>query len=250
MADIITLHTAEAGAKPGFCHTPTAVAILSALTGCHTNGKMGCIFGGPGVGKTTAIDEYARERDDVTVCRMIKAAAKMQPGLVRIVSALGGYAAPQMGSADLYEEAVRRLRTFPRKLLILDEAQRMDDDLLEMVRDLFDEGRAGIMLVGSRELPERWEAKSAAKRRKWAQLTSRLTVRYDIPTTSSDDIAALCDHHAIADKCSRDLLSAAASGDGGLRNVTTRIDIARKMAGGEAIALSHLEDAERVLGAR
>lgn len=252
MAEVVSLHTGEGGAKSAFCHTPTAGAILSTLKTCLTLRKMGCIVGGPGVGKSTTIAEFSRDNRDVTVCRMVKAAGRLQPGLVRIVTAIGGYAATQMGSADLYAEILRRWGGpyMSSTLLVIDEAQHMEDELLEAVRDLFDEGRGGIALVGSTELTERWESKSAAKRRKWAQLTSRLTVRFDIPASLPEDIAALCDHHDIVGKRSRDMLARAAAGDGGLRNVAIRIDIARKMAGNTAIGPNHLEEAERVLGLR
>lgn len=251
MADIVTLHTAAAGEKPGFCRTPTAVGILNALGSCHKHRKMGCIVGGPGVGKSTAVAEYVRERRDATVCRMTKAAARLQPGLVRIVNALGGYVATQMGSADLAEEALNRLRDVHRpQLLILDEAQHMDDELLETMRDLFDESGAAIVLVGSLELPERWEAKSAARRRKWAQLTSRLTVWFDVPSAQPDDVVALCDHHGIAGKRSQDLLARAASADGGLRNIAVLLDIARSFANGATIDLNHLQDAKLMIGER
>ena len=251
MAEIVTLHTAAAGEKPGFCRTPTAVDILNALGFCYKYRKMGCIVGGPGVGKSTAIAEYARENRDATVCRMTKATTRMQPGLARIVNALGGYVATQMGSADLAEEAKNRLcGVYRPQLLILDEAQHMDDELLEAMRDLFDESGAGIVLVGSSELPERWEAKSAARRRKWAQLTSRLTVWLDVPSGQPEDVVALCDHHGIAGKRSRDLLTRAASVDGGLRNIAVRLDIAWNLANGAAIELCHLETAELIIGGR
>ncbi|MBF0392301.1 MAG: ATP-binding protein [Alphaproteobacteria bacterium] len=250
MADIVTLHMTAPEGKSGFCLTPTATAIMSTLNICHTLGKMGSVTGGPGVGKSSAIAEFARQQPHAILCRMTKAAGRLQPGLARIVTSLGGYAAAQMGSADLYEEILRRLPHYTTTLLILDEAQHMDDDLLEAVRDLFDEDRGGVVLVGSGELSDRWNAKSAAKRRKWAQLTSRLTVNYDIPAALPEDIAALCDHHAIASKRSRALLSRAGASDGGLRNIAVRIAIARNLVGAGAIELAHLEEAERILGTR
>lgn len=174
MADIVTLPKDSREKKSGFCLTPTAQDIFSALTICRNNRKMGCIVGGSGIGKTTTIIEFAKRNHGVTLCRMTKAAARLQPGLVRISSELHAYATGNMGSADIYDAIVRTLAYPGHDLLVLDEAQHMDDDLLEAVRDIYDERPVGIVLVGSSELPERWEGKTPAKRRKWAQLTSRL----------------------------------------------------------------------------
>ena len=250
MADIVTLPAAGREEKPGFCPTPTARDISSALTICRKQRKMGCIVGASGVGKTTAIADFAEKHFDVTLCRMTRAAGRLQPGLVRIATAMHTGVSANMGSADIYDAIMYKLRFPGDKLLILDEAQHMDDDLLESVRDIYDERPVGIVLVGSTELTDRWEAKSAAKRRKWAQLTSRLTVRLDIPAVPPEDIAAICDHHGIAGKRSLDLLARSAARGGGLRNVNERIAHARKLAGDGPIQLNHLEDAERILGLR
>lgn len=250
MADIVTLPTAGREEKPGFCPTPTASDITSALTICRNRRKMGCIVGTSGVGKTTAIVKYCADTHNVALCRMKKAAGSLRPGLGLILSSLRGYPAPNHGSAEIYDDILQKLSSPFEELLILDEAQHMDDDLLEAVRDIHDEGLVGIVLVGSAELTDRWEGKSAAKRRKWAQLTSRLTVRLDIPAVPPEDIAAMCEHHGIAGKRALDLLTRSAGRDGGLRNVNERIELARSEAGGGAIQLSHLEEAERVLGMR
>jgi hypothetical protein len=211
---------------------------------------MGCIVGGSGVGKTTAISEFAKNTYGITLCRMTKAAARLQPVLLRIAAELHAGACKYDGSADIYDAIMRKLSWPGDALLVLDEAQHMDDDLLEAVRDIYDENPVGIMLVGSTELPDRWEANTLAKRRKWAQLTSRLTVNIDIPTVPPEDIAAICDHHGITGKRSLDLLTRSAARGGGLRNVNERIEHARKLAGNGPIQLSHLEDAESVLRTR
>jgi len=250
MADIVTLPTSGREEKPGFCTTPTARDIADRLTFCRNHHKMGCIIGASGVGKTTAIKEFADRDSGVTLCRMTRAAGRLQPGLVRIATEMHAYATTNMGSADIYDSILRKLSYPGNPLLILDEAQHMDDDLLESVRDIYDERPVGIMLVGSTELADRWEAKSAAKRRKWAQLTSRLTVRLDIPAVPPEDIAAMCDHHGISGKRSLELLTRSAGRGGGLRNVNERIALARKLAGDGPIQLNNLEEAERVIGVR
>ena len=250
MADIVSLPTGGRQEKPEFCSTMTARNIAAALTVCRNRQKMGCVVGTSGVGKTTAIAEFAKNTSDVTLCRMTKAAGRLQPGLVRIAMEMGAYATTYMSSAEIYDSILRNISSFTDQLLILDEAQHMDDDLLEAVRDIYDEKPVGIVLVGSTELTDRFEAKSAAKRRKWAQLISRLTVRLDIPTVPPEDISALCDHHGIVGKRSLELLTRSASRGGGLRNVNERIENARKLAGDNPIQLNHLEDAELVLSVR
>lgn len=59
-----------------------------------------------------------------------------------------------MSSADIYDQAVERARQSPY-LLIFDEADRLRADCFEMLRDLWDDTRLPIMLVGNEVLAEK-----------------------------------------------------------------------------------------------
>ncbi len=59
-----------------------------------------------------------------------------------------------MSSADVYEQAVERAAKAPY-LLIVDEADRLRADCFEILRDIWDEARLPIMLVGNEVLRDK-----------------------------------------------------------------------------------------------
>jgi DNA transposition AAA+ family ATPase len=258
MVEVVTLHTKPAEEKPGFCQTPTARAIMDGLAACQKFAEMGCIVGEPGVGKTAAINAYAKAAIGAYVVTMSPAASTLQPCLVRIARSINA-AISGTGAAEVREALINCLNWKAASvevsepgghcLLILDEAQHLSDAAIEEIRSIYDEMMIGVVFVGNRGLSDRWTAKSRAKNSVWGQLTSRLMMNMDIPALSAEDIAALCDHQGIAGKRSRDLLLRASREPGGLRVVVKLIDIARRLAEGTAIDPRHLEQALTIRGA-
>lgn len=258
MVEVVTLQTKPAEEKPSFCQTPTARAIMDALAACQRFSEMGCIVGEPGVGKTAAINAYAKASVGAYVVTMSPATATLQPCLVRIARSIEAIITGT-GAAEVREailQCLDRKAAFVETsrpgggcLLILDEAQHLSDVAIEEVRSIYDEMMIGVVFVGNRGLSDRWAAKSRAKSSIWGQLTSRLMMNMDIPALSPDDIAALCDHQGIVGKRSRDLLLRAAREPGGLRVVIKLIEVARRLAEGAAVEPRHLEQALTIRGA-
>ncbi|MCR6497060.1 hypothetical protein LJB71_13070 [Thermomonas sp. S9] len=59
-------------AAPAWVATPTAERILAALAYAHMAGDIAVIYGGAGVGKTTAAREYARRYPNVWIATMTR----------------------------------------------------------------------------------------------------------------------------------------------------------------------------------
>lgn len=260
MSEVISLHKDSAPANPGFCLTPTAQEITDLLSFCQHYGQIGVVVGDPGTGKTTAVRAFREVQSDVVYCRMTKAAAKLQPGLVRLAHALGAYPSPNGGANELYQDIVRTMEMRSNLLLILDEAQHMDDELLETVRDLYDESsdehldrRMGLVLVGNYGLTDRWTDRSA-KRRKFSnfkQLRGRVGPMLDFGAPSADDVAALCAHHGIAGRQACGVVSKAAKEAGGLHNLANLLRVAAQLAGPDGkISPRHLDEASLATRAR
>jgi len=81
-------------------------------------------------------------------------------------------------TAALYERAVERARSSPY-LLVIDEADRLKANCFEMVRDLWDDARIGILLVGN-------EILEAIINERHERLSRRIRVRYVQPELKRD----------------------------------------------------------------
>lgn len=246
-----TIPDKAVSSKSTICATRTAAAIDRLLASCHHHRLIGVVIGEPGTGKTTAAGDYTARRRDAVYCRIPKSADKLQPGLLRIGAALGGYTVPNASANDAYFEVVRALQYREGALLILDEAQHMADDLLEAVRDLYDEGDLGLALIGNPELAERWSGRGNRQRYgTFAQLRGRLGPQLELPRPLTEDIEAVIRHHGIDGKASEKLLTQAAGRPGGLHNVEYVLRAARSLAGdGKPLSFGVLKDAAVITGA-
>lgn len=260
MSEVISLHKDDAPANPGFCLTPTARDITSLLTFCQRYGQIGVVVGDSGTGKSTAVQAFQEAHSGVVYCRMTKAAAKLQPGLVRLAHGLGAYVSQNGGANELYQDIRRTLELRSDLLLILDEAQYMDDELLESVRDLYDESndprqnrQMGLVLVGNHGLTDRWSDRSAKRRKfnNFKQLRGRLGPMLDLRAPTVDDVSALCAHHGITGRQACGMIAKVATAPGGLHNVANLLRVAVQLAGpGAAISPRHLDEAALVTGGR
>lgn len=140
-------------ATPGHAPTPTLKAVYSILVEAMDYSLLSVIVGGPGMGKSFAAQTLVEERprsieqpgavrvelseDDRTVHKCIETLLKR---LRHDTHGEGGYAG-----------LCRALR--PGDLLILDEAQRLatcgNGAMVEIVRDLWRDTGAGIVLIGN-----------------------------------------------------------------------------------------------------
>lgn len=253
MTEVINLHPTPAESKGDFCLTPTARHIMGVLSVCQQRGFLGVIVGEPGTGKTTAVNAYVEGQKDAAVaCRMTRSAAKLQPGLVKLATEIGAYVAANWGSHDLYQELVSRTRRFTKfqpGLIILDEAQHMEDDLLEGVRDLYDETRIGIALVGNQELTRRWTDQSNRRRYNgFAQFRGRIGPQPPpFLRPKPEDIEAICAHHGIREARAVKLVKRVAALPGALQKVRNLFDVARDL-GGEPMTHATLQEAAMVVG--
>jgi len=106
---------------------------------------MGLIHGRAGLGKTEAVCWYKNQRNLVYVRG--KAVWSATWILGDIITALGGV--PAGFTKKLYEQALRLMRK-DRRTIFIDEADYLlrDRKFLEMIRDLHDESKIPIILIG------------------------------------------------------------------------------------------------------
>jgi DNA transposition AAA+ family ATPase len=128
-----------------------------------------------GVGKTTAIGYM----DQSLAFEHLVIPAKQITTRYTMLKAMGlapgekwsNHGRNWMRASDLYERVVERVRERP-PLLIVDESDRLRMDCLDMLRDLWDDVRLPMLLVGNEILTEKINASHE-------RLSRRIRVRFD-----------------------------------------------------------------------
>src|SRR5579863_551738 len=128
-----------------------------------------------GVGKTTAVDYIDRTLafehrvirvKNVSTRHTVLRALGLAPGEKWTTHGRNG-----MRASDVYDRIVTRVRERPY-LLIIDEADRLRMDIFEMLRDLWDDARLPMLLVGN-------EILNTKLSRQHERLFRRIRVRWD-----------------------------------------------------------------------
>lgn len=117
---------------------------------CHTQGKIGVCVGRAGLGKTVAVKKYTKDfMDSILIESDSGYTAKSLLKEIHRRLGLSG-----KGSVyDLMNETVRKLNQSGR-LLVIDEAENLPYQALEITRRIHDKTGVGILLIGRNILLE------------------------------------------------------------------------------------------------
>ena len=150
MLRVLEAEAAEAAQipLPAFTQTTFTQAAWPYCDGCRDGRRMGYICGTPGIGKTIALERYALDNEGVHMV-IIPPGTTPTHALRLIAQSLGLTASRgRMAIRDAVVEALGGLR---RGLLIIDEADRLNIDLADTIRDLWDVTRCGQVWSGTAE---------------------------------------------------------------------------------------------------
>lgn len=133
---------------PGFIKTSVASKVFEVASICHVDSDIGVVCGDSGLGKTTAVKQFAAEHAGVILLEAdLGYTARVLFLELHKVLGLDG-----VGSLHtLFDEAVSKLRGSGR-LIIVDEAEHLPYRALEMLRRLYDRAGVGVVLVGMQRL--------------------------------------------------------------------------------------------------
>lgn len=231
-------------AAPEWVATPTGQRIISALAYAQVAGDIAIIYGGAGVGKTSAIRHYALGALNVWHVTMTPASASVVTALEEICAAIG--INEQGGAARLHRAIVRRVRS-TGGLIVIDEAQHLSTAALDQIRSIHDATGIGIALVGNTEVYARMTGGSRAAY--LDRLYSRIGKRVHVRGSTADDVAAMIDAWRV-DKSCRATLADIARRPGALRALTKVLRLAgmHALAEDKSVGAEHVARAWRELG--
>ncbi|KXA72521.1 MULTISPECIES: AAA family ATPase [Alcaligenaceae] len=233
-------------AAPGWVETPTARAVLSALSFSQMAEAVSVIYGGAGVGKSTALKQYQRRAPNVWVVTATPAVSAPGPILTRIAQTLG---IRTTGAVHVIEaNIVERVRE-TRGLLVIDEAQHLTHRALDAVRSIHDAAGIGLALVGNEIVYS--QLTGGQRQVGFAQLFSRVAKRVRLSRAKDADVLALLDAWRIDDAEARQLCLGIGRRPGALRGLSQTLRLASMFAATSGAArptAEHVRDAWQDLG--
>lgn len=134
-----------------YAETSVAKNLWNIAGMCQYNGEIGVCFGSSGLGKTTAIKEYAKEKLGVII---VDPDEKTSPRAIlkQIATQLGIPTFPQL-MEQFIEDVTKRLYG-TNKIIIVDEAENLDTSSFRLLRKLHDrcDNTCSILFVGTEVL--------------------------------------------------------------------------------------------------
>ncbi len=164
----------------GFIKTSVADHLFETAEMCHLDCSMGVAIGDPGLGKTRAVEEYTRLNPSVILI-------ETNPGwsvrtIVRKIHLQVGL--DGRGSTDdMVDEIVSRLQGSGR-LIIIDEAENLDSEIINLLRRIYDHAHVGILFVGMPRLLHNIKGSKG----ELGQLKSRSSVSCELDLITKDDV--------------------------------------------------------------
>ena len=233
-------------AAPDWVETPTARAVMSALSFAQMAEAVSVVYGGAGVGKSTTLARYQQSAPNVWVVTATPAVSAPGPILTRIAQVLG---IRTTGAVHMLEaNIIERVRE-TRGLLVIDEAQHLTHRALEAVRSIHDAAGIGLALVGNEVVYSQLTGGSRSVG--FAQLFSRVAKRVRLSRAKDADVLALLDAWHIQEKSARQLCLGIGRRPGALRGLSQTLRLASMFAattGAARPTAEHIRDAWHDLG--
>lgn len=163
-----------------FCPTKNAKKTFELARFCHLMRKIGVLYGDAGLGKTIAINEYAKQNPDVILFEAnLSFSTKITIAELHQATGLTG-----IGSIhQMFEDIVERLKGTGR-LIIIDQAEYLPYRALELLRSIYDKAGIGILLVGMPRLISNLKGMHG----QFKQLYSRIIMAGKLERMTEDDV--------------------------------------------------------------
>jgi DNA transposition AAA+ family ATPase len=182
--------------------TPNLTAIHKMCRDAQTNSRMLAVAGQPGLGKTTALRTYVEQHKNAFYLH-VHGAMRPKDFLRAILRAMGS---DRQGTQfELIVAIAEQLRRYDSPLLIIDDAGKLIERVVDKIQSIYDETEyhAGIVLAGTPEMANKLEDLKAKGRKGAPEFVSRIGNKKQMgflrkPTKAV--VKSFCEEMGIADK--------------------------------------------------
>lgn len=215
-----------------FAPTTNGVDLLGLLEDSKTSALVLSVISNAGAGKSETTKKFASENTNVV---------RIECGqywdrkffLSEILFQLGDKN-PSNRIAEMMRDIVMRFKKMEHPQLIIDEVDKIDDNVLLFLITLYNElkGHCSIVILATYFLRKRFENGLRLKKKGYEELNSRFGRFYELEDTNFQDIKVLCEANGLKDESIIKTIAKNAKGD--LRAVSdsiiaSRIDDKRKL---------------------
>ena len=188
------------------------------LTDAQQNSLVMAVVGDAGCGKSQAIKNYAANNRGV-IALSCSEYWNRKEFLTELLQSLGVEAG---GStvADMVREAIRQLKRREGVLIVLDEADKLSDQVLHFFITIYNklEDMVGIVLCATQYLKKRIERGVVNNRKGYKEIYSRIGRKFiPMPIVNGSDIKAVCRANGLED--TREIARIIDDADNDLRRV-------------------------------
>lgn len=229
---------------PAFIETATSRQIFKTLEFAQIANCLATVYGMSGVGKTKAIQEFAKSHANVWLVTASPSRSSLSEILYEIALELGISDAPRR-KGTLSRLIARKIKG-TEGLLIVDEADHLPYEALEELRIMQEEAGIGLVLVGNDKVYTRMKG-GISPSHEYARLWSRVAKNTSIQKTKKADtqaVAAACGLET--DEDALKVMQSITETGGGLRILTQTLRLAGMVAKGSG----KLIDADLIIKAR
>lgn len=226
--------------KPSFIKTRTATEVISTLQFAHACSKLAAITLEAGMGKTECCNQYCKTQPHAYRIVMRPNVKKVHGMLVELIGALK-LAQHNPSKLDRTIGEWIAAKQVP-VLLIIDEAQNLEDEAIDQLRYFSDEFDCGVVLVGNSEIYDRIRP---TKGKSYAQARSRFAKTLKRKRPYPEDIKTLINAWGVEDPEAIKRLTGMGQKPGALRNITETMELASMVAAGDGVkvGLPHIDAA-------
>ncbi|WP_373701653.1 AAA family ATPase [Porphyromonas loveana] len=228
--------SAQIGANAGDWQVVETAAysdMIDLMASAKEDSQVLAIVGSAGGGKSVAIREYASATAGVHVVSCSEYMNKN--AFLREVLRVMGLDNQGMNVAEMVDDVVSRLKRQDRPLLILDEADKLSDQVLYFFITMYNklEDACGLILCATQYLEKRILKGVRIERKGYAEIFSRIGRQFiHLPEANREDIAAICVANGVTD--ARVINAIVKESDCDLRRVKRAVWKYHKLSGQEA----------------
>lgn len=176
-------------------------AMYEVLSDAQENALVFAVIGDAGCGKSQAIKVYG-ERNRNTLVLSCSEYWNRKQFLMELLRSLG-VDASGCTVVDMVADAVYQLKRREGVLLVLDEADKLSDQILYFFITLYNqlEDHIGIVLCATQHLEKRIVRGVRNNRKGYREIYSRIARKFvQMPVVNASDIAAVCMANGITDR--------------------------------------------------